>query len=244
MAVDIPAVYAASPALAALRDELLHHYAAIDYEQSDDEDWESNVVGNLARVYYADDPNPACCLAHELLHLWLQANGYRRIRNGLSDFDETPWFGSFMTSLDNELQHHRVSQRFLDMGFDGQKFYGHSDAGIAAHLEAVLANPADNIRHIILGYFSLIAPGGRLTQVQKDAFRNRFHARRKGKYAPVLQQVDQAFAAWRAAGNLNAEDAVRGIMLSLRPGTLTWFAYSQPPDFPANGFFVGQHFVM
>jgi hypothetical protein len=242
MPVNPNPLYAAWPQLEALRDEIAPHYSWISYGDSDDDSWGTTVT-TAGTILTAHDEHLESCLAHELLHLWLQARGYRRIRRGVSSFDETGWLGQFITALDNELQHHRMFPRYLALGLDPRWFYGSSDQQTAACLEAQLANPHRDIKSMVLAYLTCIAPGGELTPDEAAQFNKRLHEDSGGAYHERLAVIDAAFAEWRAAWfTLNAEPFVRQIMLSLENPTRTWFGYGAFAAFPENGFFVGEPF--
>jgi hypothetical protein len=244
MPVDTAPLYEASPQLAALLNEIVPHYMAITYGDSDDDSW-SNDTTRAGIILTTEDEHLDSCLAHELLHLWLQSKGYRRIRVGVSSFDETGWLGQFITALDNELQHHRMFPRYVEMGLDPQHFYASSDQNTVNWLEAVLANPARDIKSIVLGYLTCIAPGGQMMADQVAEFNQRFHEDKAGEYHARLAAIDEAFGQWRAAWHtLNAEPFIRQIMLALENPTTTWFGYGTPAGFPENGFFVGAPFEM
>jgi hypothetical protein len=131
MPAIIDAVYAENMSLRSLRDELLQHHSSINYRESPDADWGSDVVGDVGIVVYAEDRRrPASCLGHELLHLKLQAQGYRRIRCGVSNFAESNWLRQFLTAMDNELQHQRMFDQFLAMGFRSEQFYGSAETAV------------------------------------------------------------------------------------------------------------------
>jgi hypothetical protein len=178
-----------------------------------------------------------------LLHLKLQAQGYRRIRCGVSNFAESNWLRQFLTAMDNELQHQRMFDQFLAMGFRSEQFYGSAETGIVAHLDGVLSRATEDIRTVICHYLGFIAPGGKMKQADRDNFKKRFHSVKKGKFAPILQEVDNAVAEWRNGQDLNVQVPARRIMLALDPNTRTWFGHTSPPVFPDEGFFVGDHFV-
>ena len=135
--------------------------------------------------------------------------------------------------------------RYVAMGLDPRWFYGSSDQHTADHLEAVLVNPARNIKSMVLGYLTCIAPGGELTAAQAAQFNQRFHEDRDGEYHDRLVLIDNAFAWWRGAWfTLNAEPPIRQIMLGLENPTQTWFGYGAVAVFPENGFFTGAPFEM
>lgn len=244
MPINTDPIFAASPQLTALRGEILQHYSAITYGDSDDDSWGSNKT-TAGIILTAADEHLDSCLAHELLHLWLQSRGYRRIRVGVSSFDDTGWFGQFITALDNELQHHKMFPRYVAMGLNPIWFYGSSDQHTADHLEAVLGNPGRGIKSMVLGYLTCIAPGGHLAAEQVAQFTQRFHEDRDGEYQDRLAAIDTAFAAWRNAWHtLNAEPFIRQIIQAVENPTTTWFGYGTASGFPENGFFVGQPFQM
>ena len=107
------------------------------------------------------------------------------------------------------------------------------DQHTADHLEAILTNPARNIKSMVLGYLTCIAPGGELTAAQAAQFNQRFHEDKDGEYHARLVLIDNAFA-WRRGAwfTLNAEPPIRQIMLGLENPTQTWFGYGAVAVFP------------
>ena len=92
-----------------------------------------NPTETMCKITFTDSPNPEESLAHELLHSALQKDGYQRMRYGTCSFTlDDKWFGNLIFCLVNELQHHRMYPRYLELGFDESKFLRRAREGDAA----------------------------------------------------------------------------------------------------------------
>lgn len=230
-------------ALAGLRAELSTIYD-IEYVLGRGQYWGSEIDGNLARITFSDSPHPHECLAHELLHVGLQKDGYRRMRYGTCSFTlDGRWFPNLLTCLDNELQHQRMYPRYCELGFDPHRFYGESAREMRRYYERVLRDSNGDIRTIMTGYVSLLAPGGSLPERERAEFIDRFKAIHRGSYAAALDQVDESLDAWRLQASLNAEDIVRKIIRAMQTPSETFIGYGTSDEFPTNGFFIDGAFT-
>jgi hypothetical protein len=211
------------------------------YHRSKSSSWGCQVEGALADISYAKTKHPGGALAHELLHVVTQYKGYRRIRVGFSTIDQTRCFLRLMTCLDNELQHHKMYPRFVQLGFAPYEFYGDDDIDTPSHLEDALNRPPQDILDILPDYFTLIAPGGTLTQQQRHDFEQRFMQLNGGEFSPQLTKIKSAINLWASATSYDAQPTLREIFMTLQNPCFTWFGYSNSERPPA-GFFVDQVF--
>lgn len=231
-------------ALAGLRDALSTTHK-IEYVADKGPNWGSQIDGNNAQITFTDSPNPQESLAHELLHLALQKDGYQRMRYGTCSFTlDDKWFGNLISCLDNELQHQRMYPRYLELGFDASKFYGESAKEMRRYYNRLLQESNGDIRTVMTGYLSLVAPGGSLPEDERAEFIQRFNAIHKCSYAISLTQVDEALAAWRQQESLNAEDTARQIIRAMQTPSETFIGYGTLDEFPENGFFIDDVFTL
>lgn len=100
----------------------------LKFSQSKEPGWGSSYADGIYRITYSGCRHPSASLAHELLHVKTQLNGYKRIRIGISSIDQTQSFNRFMECFDNELQHHKFYEEFISLGFEPHQFYMDEDA--------------------------------------------------------------------------------------------------------------------
>ncbi len=167
------------------------------------------------------------------------------MRDGTCSFAlDGKWFGNLITCLDNELQHQRMYHRYLELGFDASKFYGEFAKEMRRHYDRLLNESKGDMRTVMTGYLSLVAPGGSLSDDERVEFIQRFKAIHKGSYAASLARVDEALAAWRQQASLDAEDTVRKIIREMQTPSETFIGYGTSDEFPANGFFIDDAFSL
>lgn len=234
----------ASDRLSNLYSELEQNYKFRFIQNINGNFWGCEVADDVASITFCDTDAPEPCLAHELLHAWLQSKGYRRLRIGYSSFDQSPWFGNLITALDNELQHHRMYSKFLELGFRPKEFFGEADKGIFRYLSAVIKKHKGSIKDVLLGFLSLIAPGGTLTAAQTDQLMKGFYGLNDGAYEETFNEICAAFSDWNKSIDLDVSVPAKRIMLALEKSTHTWFGYSIENNFPDDGFFVDTRFEL
>lgn len=203
-------------------------------------EWGSYVDdGGNAVVVYAKAKNKQYSLAHELLHFHTQMSGYRRMKSCTTTLDPTK-LKRLVDCLDNELQHHRMFEKFQELGYPAKDFYNEDDYGTADYLDGALNNYDEpDLLTVIPDYMTLIAPGGTLTRREKNTFSARF--RSIATSAQVFDIIDEAINEWKSLDSFNQEQTVSKI-LSVIPGDhSSWIGFDDGRGFPNTGFFVGEH---
>jgi hypothetical protein len=215
----------------------------IRFQKSKTESWGVDIQNGIAYIEYCSCNNIVAAFAHELLHIDTQLKGFKRIRIGISLFDQTPLFSRFMTCLDNELQHHKFYSKFILLGFDQKSFYADSDIQIESYLRSVLQNDIKKIIEILPEYFTLIAQGGSLHEEVKSELLNKFYSLNSGVFKCQLEQIKKICDNWRASTTFDNTSVLREIMLTLQPTpNLTWFGFNLNDQSPNQGFFVDKIF--
>ena len=224
-----------------LLEEIQAHYK-ISFHRSEGDHWGSNVVGHVAHIYYQKTKYPGGALAHELLHALVQHRGYRRLRQGCSMTIEQTRFKRLRVCLDNELQHHKMYPEFARLGFAASEFYEDHDGEAADYLESVLASRPSSILDVLPDYFTLIAPGGSLSDAQLRNLNDRFMNLEAGRFAQQLTTIRSAIDAWRQSDSYDAQPTLRSIFLALQNPSYTWLGYSTIDRPPNQGFFIDRIF--
>ena len=230
------------PRLASVLSEL-SGAVKLKYRKSQSDSWGSELVGQTAVISYQKCGMPAAALCHELLHVQIQVKGYRRVKIGFSTYERSPLFASFLTCLDNELQHHKFYQLFLAMGFDPESFYCDSDVDTEAYLRDVLKKRVGKLIEILPDFLTLIAPGGSMTAEARMQLLNSFLSLDDGKVCLALTRIKAIVGQWAASDSLDNVPVYKEIMLVLQPKpNYTWFGFDANDRPPQQGFFVDQVF--
>ncbi|MEX2499047.1 MAG: hypothetical protein WD397_09270 [Wenzhouxiangellaceae bacterium] len=140
--------------------------------------------------------------------------------------------------LDNELQHHRMFRKFLELGYEPQNFYNDEDSEVAGYLEKVLNNTGATLLERMPDYMTLIAPGGSLTNREKAKLSSRFRASISNREA--FDAIDEATAKWKHDDSLNQEVTVSSIISTIPGEHSSWIGFDNGAGFPESGFFVGK----
>ncbi|MDO7847429.1 hypothetical protein Q5H92_13750 [Hymenobacter sp. M29] len=232
-----------TPRNQALYDRVQSNFKKIQYAKSKDSYWSSNVDGNnIAHISYAKSNHEEASFVHELLHLDVQSRGYKRLRVGMSAWDNTPFFKRLMSALDNELQHHKMYKGFLHLGYAPNEFYADSDVLTEKRIIKNLMQNSDNIRTYYLDFLTLIAPGGSISEANKEYLLKAYKAKNSSKFAAFFEHVQSVFLDWEADSDFNAEPYLMRLFNVVPGGEFTWFGYGKAAEFPNNGFFVDKEF--
>ncbi len=188
--------------------------------------------------------HPVESLAHELLHLKVQLHGYRRPRLIVWPMDTDSYGTRLLTMFDNEFQHHRMFPEFLALGLDQAWFYSDDDKDTLRYLKKVLRQKPDDFRQILCDYMTLVAPGGSLTDAQRDGLGMEFHRISNGQFKVKLDEVDHALAEWRRTAGFDIAPYARRFIHFFEDPAIAWIGYGKREEFPGNGFFVDAPFEL
>ena len=214
----------------------------VKFHRSQDEAWGSNMESGTAHIYYQKCKNPAAPLAHELLHIATQLRGYKRIRIGVSLYDQTPLFKRFMECIDNELQHHKFYNEFLEMELPPEEMYCENPLVLERDLKESIKSPMKFIE-VLPDFFTLIAPGGSLTHEVKESLLKEVMFINGGEYHDQFKALENIVVAWRQSESYDNIPVIREIMLVLQPKpNFTWFGFNTYDHPPNQGFFVDEVF--
>jgi len=214
----------------------------LKFHRSQVETWGSDMGSDTAYIYYQKCINPAASMAHELLHIATQLRGYRRIRIGVSSYDQTSLFKRFMGCIDNELQHHKFYNKFLEMGFSPNEMYCENPFELERDLKESIKNTQKFIE-LIPDFFTLIAPGGSLTDNVKEDLLKEVMLINGGEYQDQLKAIESIVAEWRRSESYDNLPVISEIMLVLQPKpNFTWFGFTTSDCPPNQGFFVDKVF--
>jgi hypothetical protein len=212
------------------------------FSESDSKCWGVTTRNGKAEISTFATDHPVESLAHELLHLKIQFSGYRRLAWIFwASYDN--YSGALLTMLDNELQHHRMFPIFRAMGFDPRKFYSDDDLHTFKYLGKARHDGHD-FRQPLRDYFSLIAPGGLLTDAQKAMRRDEFCRMGEGRFIPRYAEIDRIVGDWMNSPDFNVESTLRRLIHLFENPAIAWIGYrnGQEPDFPSGGFFIDDAF--
>jgi hypothetical protein len=214
----------------------------VTLSDSNDDTWSSNIVDNKSIITYCDTKYPESCFTHELLHIDTQIRGYKRLKVGISAFDQTDYFKTLMSALDNELQHHKMFTEYEELGYPKEQFYIDTDTQTENYLRTYLSKKVITFKPTFLRYLTLIAPRGTITGKVKKELKNKFKQLDKDKFKDYFNHIDEQFDKWGKDTSFDAEPYLKEIFIVISGGEFTWFGYGKSEDFPKNGFFVDKVF--
>jgi hypothetical protein len=215
----------------------------LKFSQSKEPGWGSSYGDGIYRITFSSCRHPSASLAHELLHVKTQLNGYKRIRIGISSIDQTESFNRFMTCLDNELQHHKFYDEFISLGFEPHQFYMDEDTETENHLRQEIDNGYEKLIDSVICLFSIIAPGGAMTSTTIEALKTKLYSVNGGAYKESLQKIEELVASWSRSPSFDAVPTIKWIMLVMAPlQNMTWFGFEATNRPPNQGFFVDMPF--
>lgn len=224
----------------------------INYEWSDGAYWGAHIENECAVITVAETEHPSAALVHELLHIDLQLKGYRRPSGFISDIVDSATFKRLMTCLDNELQHQRMFAPFRSMNFRSKQFYADSDVGTELFLLNELAKAQDRIERAI-HFFTLIAPGGAISESSRNHLRQKFRTVDGGLHESVWVAIEAIVERWKNDASFDVTPYLKEILLTLAPTTIakphrSWITF-QPATkdgfaFPSDGEFVEGGFLL
>lgn len=211
--------------------------------------WGCNITSNsIVEIHHCKTENKIESFTHELLHASTQINGYRRFRGAISlNLEFHTKLPRIISCLDNELQHHKMFDKFLEMGFQAENFYNDSDSEIEEYLINVLSENNLSFEDLFPDYMSLIAPGGTLTYDQIEKLKLSFKEYDGSIYESKFIQIDQIISDWVADNNFDAETYIIRIF-NILTNSPVWITYDNTinglneNNFPINGFFTNEEF--
>ena len=205
--------------------------------------WGSNMEDGRATIWWSSCRHPSASLTHELLHLRLQTQGYRRIRISISNIADPQTSKILMDAIDNEIQHHKFYKEFLNAGFHPHQFYADSDADIERFLDGEIDSGPHVAASVATIFLSLIAPGGNLMDSAKSRIRAKLVALESGVHTAMLENIERLLRDWTASVETDATAYIKNILLAVRPtNNLTWYGFRATDRPPDVGVFVDQEF--
>lgn len=210
--------------------------------KTNDNSWGSNIENGNAIINYCDTKYPESCFVHELLHIDTQLKGYKRLRIGISAFDQTVFFKDLMSHIDNELQHHKMFAEFEKLQYPKEQFYIDTDISTESKLRSYGAKKVVDFRPTFLHYITLIAPGGSMSNSTKSELKEIFKSFNNNSFRKYFDHIDTQFEKWTNSSSYNAEPYLKEMFITIQNGEFTWFGYGNEEEFPENGFFVDKEF--
>ncbi|PTV70182.1 hypothetical protein [Agrobacterium pusense] len=187
----------------------------VTLELTADPTWSSMPNKKRAVIEVSDTNRPLPSFAHEYLHLRLSARGYKHILGSINfDVAKNDRISNLLSALDNELQHHRMFDDFVAAGFDPGDFYAESDdmshVGLRSEIEKLsfMTQEID----VLLTFLSLIAPGGRWPDGEREAMRDLLKTNIPAGTWSKLVKIEALIATWKQQADLNPLDTIASIL--------------------------------
>ena len=205
---------------------------------------------NTAIIKYNKTNYPTAAFTHELLHCAVQIKGYRKIKWGISlNKDTNKHMDRLIAVIDEEFQHHKMYNKFEELGFTAYELYNDKDGDIVPYLQDALNTAGQSFLSMSVDYLTLIAPGGVLSGDQIEDFRQRFFTYEGGKYSANFRAIDDIMANWTLDSGYDAEHYIIQFFQNINAGK-TWISYAEnthglsPENFPGTGYFTGSGFTL
>jgi hypothetical protein len=147
-----------------------------------------------------------------------------------------------MDALDQELQHHKMFSRFIELGFPSNEFYYDNDILILSKLDKFLKDGTNVLLSVLLKYFTVIAPGGAIDYKLLNRYGEKLKTLNDNFFREQLNVIDDIFFQWSKSESLNAEPFIKRYFQNIGSPSRTWFGYGTTNEFPNNGFFVDEIF--
>lgn len=204
--------------------------------------WTSSIEDNKTIISYCNTKYPESCFVHELLHIKLQINGFKKLKTGISSCLLNKDLIDIINHLDNHLQHHRMFPEFEKLGYSKEEFYIDSDIKTENKLKKYLSGNNFDFKLTFLHYLTVISPGGSMSKDTIFDLKEEFKTIKQGCYRELIDLIDEIFEEWRNSTDLNYEPLIKNLFGSIQGCDRTWFGYGSSEEFPNNGFFVGEPF--
>jgi hypothetical protein len=206
--------------------------------------WGSVTKDGATTITVTPTARPAAALAHELLHANLKNAGYRQYVIICSMDTGQSLLKPICEALDNELQHQRMIDDFLKLGFAKEEFY-HDDDASAFPLVRKTIKGMDRSNHpceFLYQYFTVLAPGGIGTDKERAQLKQFFRTRCAPNTWNMLQAIETEFDAWRTATTLDVGPTIARILKQVDRFNFSWVGTSTA--FPTNGYYVHNEFSL
>jgi len=231
-----------------LYDSVRKHYK-VNLKKSDDHMWGSHIEKDAVIITHSKTNHPISAFTHELLHPDTQIKGYKRIRGGVSlDMESHKHLVRICSCLDNELQHHKMFDKFVGLGFPPNEFYNDLDSETIPYLEKIVELKGEPFISLCVDYLTLIAPGGVIPKDKYTELQQKFYSYDNGKFENQIKVIDKIIADWKNDSSYNAEQYIIQFFKNLNAGQ-TWITYDAIQDissenFPDTGFFTDTDFTI
>ncbi|EFM12131.1 hypothetical protein PaecuDRAFT_0811 [Paenibacillus curdlanolyticus YK9] len=221
----------------------------INLQPSTDEGcWSSNIdiKSKHATIYWADSQHPEEAFTHELLHFDIQRQGFKRLRYGICSADGAGhWFPIFMESLDNELQHHKMYDQYVAMGYNPDFFYDDDDAvAVPLLINEILNTPIPNKMTLLPHYLTVTSAGIERLLPDLDNVKQRFRQKCSQRVASIFDVIDEQILKWISFDGYDAQEPITQIIRSIPHAQQTFIGYGERSEFPNNGFFTEEPFKL
>lgn len=215
-------------------------YCKIKYEETTGPCWTCEIREDEAFIRYCETKYSASCLAHELLHVIVQKRGFRQVK--LSFSTQIPKLSDLVDCLNNELQHHKMFPLFTGARFKSEQFYNDEDVSTAAYIEEGLKDQQLTDVDAVTLYFTIIAPGGHLTQQQRDDYEKSLKAVLDGRFKNCVEEIKTAVADWTSTPSYDSKETIIRICHAIANPSVAWFSFSAEETTTTGGFFTDTTF--
>lgn len=225
------------------------HKVKLNFQKSQDETWGVVLDSNNknATILFQKCDNPAASLAHELLHIITQLNGYKKIELCTSPKLDTEDFNILMAALDNELQHHKFYNQFISYGYKDKEFYVDSDKYteiiLRPKINSYIKSNNISLIKIIPDFLTTIGKGGHISEESKKEMIELFYSINNNQYETQLKNIQLLIERWSLSDSYDSIDIHKKIILEIQPKpNFTWFGLDKNNKDMNAGYYVDEEF--
>lgn len=230
--------------------EAVHARSPVSFTPSDNDLWSSVTDGAGTTIGVAETVRASEALAHELLHAELKLAGHRPYRGDCSSHfsclpePQRAVLRQLLRALSNELQHHRMLDRFTALGFSPKYFYSDADKNAYKVVRRTVESLKKNApsEHFLFPFLTVVAKGGQGDEKARVQLRNFIQIKAATATWTALEAIERTIDEWSSSSDLEAGPTIVEILKHLGGYDQTWVGRSM--DFPADGLFVGSNFTI
>ena len=218
----------------------------LTFEEVDPPEWGCILDGKTGIIRYSNSEHPEEAFVHELLHLKLQIDGYIRPYYAVLPKKSQRNFHlkTLIFAIDNELQHHKIYQEYLSMGYSEKYFYNDKDLD---DIHKTLDIDNDNMLQkygtaidAMIYYITTLSPGIEKIGIDINSIKEKFKNLPIENIRLILDNLENCFNEWKSQESLDCRNIIKQIF-SILPelNCCICFGLDSVTD---NDFFIGPEF--
>lgn len=182
----------------------------------DNVSWKVEYKDTYANIYYSESQHPEEAFVHELLHIYIQIKGYHKPHWIIpkDNMDKLDLLSKFVSiPLDNELQHHKMFKKYLELGYNADYFYNDNDQKeVREHILEFINGRIDDNIYMLTQYLTVIAPFGEKTFDNLEEIKSQIKNKSDLDFKRLCENVENRIIAWQNDDTYNNETVIKDII--------------------------------